>query len=97
MIITLADLRAGDACADAVKTFEETFGARIEFTPALRKRVAELAPIFDWGWAARYLLSPAARRAYYEAVAPARRAYDEARALAFLNCALNVHPKETGQ
>ncbi len=38
---------------------------------------------FDWNWAARHLLSPAAQKAYEEAKATALKAYVEATATAW--------------
>jgi hypothetical protein len=76
--LTLARLEALNACRPQLEEFKRRFGAGGEVT--LEKCLA-VAQVFDWDWAARYLLSPAAKRAYDEA--PGRRAYDEAMAAAW--------------
>jgi hypothetical protein len=77
--LTLARLEALNACRPQLAEFKRRFGAGGEAT---LEKCLSVAQVFDWDWAARYLLSPAAKRAYNEAMAPARRAYNEAKAAA---------------
>ena len=62
--LTIKDLRVAGACEKQVKLFEQHFGDGGTVTLA---KVRKVASLFDWNWAARYLLSPA-RRAEYERV-----------------------------
>ena len=78
-IITADMLREKRACANQLMVFKKRFPNGAEVSEALAR---ELAPVFDWEWAAEALLSPSALKAYNEATAPARKAYDEATALA---------------
>ena len=75
--ITLAQLTAANACAEALAHFQATVGAEVEITEAL---AVEQAARWDWDWAARHLLSAQHERVYQEAKAPYERAYEEARA-----------------
>jgi len=63
--ILLSDLRAAGACADQVALFEARFGDGVDVTEALCLSVADL---FDWSWAADYLLPAPARAEYWRAV-----------------------------
>ena len=98
MQITLTMLKSKHACPVQCSEFEKRFGDSIEVTPALCLSVAS---VFDWKWAAEHLLSPPARKAYYEAkapawkayneaIAPALKIYNEAKASAFANAFLNL-------
>ena len=66
--LTIKDLRAAGACAYQVKLFEQHFGDGGTVTLA---KVRKVASLFDWNWAARYLLSPAGRAEYERIVASA--------------------------
>ena len=66
--LTIKDLRAADACEKQVKLFEQHFGDGGTVTLA---KVRKVASLFDWNWAARYLLSPARRAEYERVKAPA--------------------------
>lgn len=79
-VLTLATLREKGACKEQVAIFRKMSGARVEITEAW---CVEHAGVFSWKWAAEKLLSTPARKAYREAVALARKSYDEARALAW--------------
>ena len=54
MKITLAQLKAKNACSDQVTEFERRFGESVEISEAACLAVADA---FDWDWAARNLLS----------------------------------------
>ena len=71
--LTIKDLRAADACEKQVKLFEQHFGDGGTVTLA---KVRKVASLFDWNWAARYLLSPARRAEYERIVAPALAEYE---------------------
>ena len=71
--LTIKDLRAADACEKQVKLFEQHFGDGGTVTLA---KVRKVASLFDWNWAARYLLSPARRAEYERIVAPALAKYE---------------------
>ena len=73
MRILLSDLRAAGACADQVALFEARFGDGVDVTEALCLSVADL---FDWNWAAGYLLPALARVEYRRALAPALAEYE---------------------
>jgi len=79
--ITLERLRELGACQDQLDAFRGLFGDSV--TPTLDLCMAH-ASGFNWDWAAR-LLSSGARRAYEEARAIANCAYDEAKASAWFN------------
>jgi hypothetical protein len=93
-IITLAQLKAAGACANALQRFAAAFGESVQVTPSLAGKYADQ---FSWDWAADNLLPAPARAAYdraterawaeYEtAAAPARVKYAAAApALALLN------------
>ena len=89
--LTRKDLRAADACDKQVKLFEQHFGDGGTVTLA---KVRKVASLFDWNWAARYLLSPARRAEcnrvtasawaeYDRVIAPARAEYERAKASAW--------------
>ena len=93
MIVTLAQLRRLEACTPQLEFFQRQFGTEVTVT---RELCLKYASNFDWDWAASRLLSAPARRDYDEAMAPpaarrvcdeamaaARRAYDEAREVAW--------------
>ena len=94
-IITLSQLKAAGACANALQRFAAAFGESVQVTPSLAGKYADQ---FSWDWAADNLL-PAPARAEYEivvarawaecaqAVAPAQAKYAAAAApaLALLN------------
>jgi hypothetical protein len=65
LLTTLIEHRA---CPDQVELFRTTFGQSVNVSVGLCRKHASL---FDWGWAARNLLSPPAQAAYDAAVAPA--------------------------
>ena len=79
MKITVAFLRKHGACADQVALFAETFPDGAEATAESLLLAARAGLAIDW--LARFVPAPA-RRAYDEARATAWRAYDEARATA---------------
>lgn len=66
--ITLARLRARGACKDQLALFKKLFGGQVEITVEL---CVKHAADFDWGWAARNLLTAPARAAYEAATAGA--------------------------
>jgi hypothetical protein len=72
-IITLAQLKAAGACADALQCFAAAFGESTPVTPSL---AGKYATQFSWDWAAGNLLSRPARAEYYRACARARAEYD---------------------
>lgn len=72
MIITAEYLRQKNACAEHVEFFVATFGQEVDITPTL---CASVADKFDWGWAARHLLSAPLLAEYDKAVAPLRAEY----------------------
>jgi hypothetical protein len=78
--LTLARLEARNACRPQLEEFKRRFGAGGEVT---LEKCLSVAQVFDWAWAARYLLPPAAKRARNEAMAAADHAYDEAKAPAW--------------
>lgn len=65
--VTLEQLRQKGACADQARLFRAVFGERAEVT--IESCVA-VADIFDWNWAALYLLSAPARAGYYSVMKP---------------------------
>jgi hypothetical protein len=79
-ILTLQTLIEKGACANQVDLFRLKFGESVEVTEELCVSVAH---DFDFGWAGRQLLSPAARRAYEKAETAAGRAYEKAEAPAW--------------
>ena len=83
MKITLAMLRQHNACADQVALFQQHFGTEVEITESV---CVAVAPLFDWEWAARHLLTAPAQDAYDKATASAQDAYNKAKARAFARC-----------
>jgi hypothetical protein len=73
--ITKAMLVEAGACADQVELFAKHFPRGV--VPTVAKALA-VAGLFDWDWAARALLTPAALKVYNEASAAAWNAYEEA-------------------
>jgi len=59
--ITLRQLKLAGACNSQVELFRATFGNSVEVTLAT---CLEHAQKFDWTWAARHILSPAAWAEY---------------------------------
>ena len=74
-MITYEMLKAKDACESQVSLFKELFpkGASLSVETAV-----SVADKFDWGWAARNLLSGSGYKAYQEAKKPLYKAYLEA-------------------
>jgi cell division septum initiation protein DivIVA len=68
-IITLSQLKAAGACANALQCFAAAFGESVQVTPSLACKHADQ---FSWGWAASYLLSRPARAEYKIVEARAR-------------------------
>ncbi len=68
MKITIEQLKDFDACEDQRDLFAKHFGTEVEITEVL---CAEVAGIFDWGWAAENLLSNEGRVEWERAVAVA--------------------------
>jgi hypothetical protein len=56
-VLTLQTLIDKNACQGQVDLFHQTFGESVEITPALCESVTAQ---FDWRWASRNLLTPAA-------------------------------------
>lgn len=75
--LTLKQLTYAGACEGQVELFRERFGESVKVTEELCRSVAGE---FDWGWAARCLLSRAAQDTYDAAEATAWDAYYAARA-----------------
>jgi cell division septum initiation protein DivIVA len=75
-ILELQTLVNNDACAEQVELFKQMFGNSVEITPELCVSVADK---FDFTWAVRHLLSPAARADYERVRAPARAEYERAK------------------
>ena len=71
--LTIKDLRVAGACEKQVKLFEQHFGDGGTVTLA---KVREVASLFDWNWAARYLLFPDSRAEYERVSAPAWAEYE---------------------
>jgi len=74
--LTLQQLVDKRACSLQVQLFKELFGTRVDVTVQAAIAVADK---FDWGWAARALLSAAARSEYGKVYAPAWSEYNKAR------------------
>jgi hypothetical protein len=99
-IITLSQLKAAGACANALQCFAAAFGESVQVTPSLAGKYADQ---FSWDWAADNLLPAPARAAYdraterawaeYEtAAAPARVKYAAATAAARVKYAAAAAP-----
>ena len=78
--LTLQQLKDKGVCAKQVALFETTFGQQVDVSPRL---CIEVAPLFDFDWAACNLLSAQARAEYGRARAPARAEYGRITALAW--------------
>ena len=74
-IITLSQLKAAGACANALQRFAAAFG---ESTPVTLALAGKYADKFDWEWAASYLLPMPTRTEYEIVVAQARGGYSRA-------------------
>lgn len=79
--ITYAQLKANDACKGQLALFKRKFDDSVVVTVELAESVADL---FDWDWAARYLLDAPAWAEYIRATAPARAEYERAKADAWV-------------
>lgn len=77
--LTLDTLRRLGACSGQTDLFQKHFGNTVEVTPELCESVAG---IFDWNWAARYLLQDQARAEYYRVRGQAQAEYNRVRAQA---------------
>jgi hypothetical protein len=79
--ISLADLKAADACEEQRDEFARLFGTNpVEVTEEL---CLAHAAVFDWAWAARCLLTALARAEYDKATATAWAEYKKVRASAW--------------
>ena len=67
------DLQAAKACPEQVALFRAHFGDGGTVTLA---KVRKAALLFNWDWAARFLLSPASRAEYARVKVLARAEYD---------------------
>ena len=67
------DLQAAKACPEQVALFRAHFGDGGTVTLA---KVRKVAPLFNWDWAARCLLSPASWAEYERVKVLARAEYD---------------------
>ena len=74
------DLQAAKACPEQVALFRAHFGDGGTVTLA---KVRKVALLFNWNWAARFLLSPASRAEYEHVRASALAEYDSVRASAW--------------
>ena len=74
---TLIDMRA---CREQVDLFRTKFGESVDVTSELCESVAS---VFDFEWAARNLLPPAAYAERERVMAPAYAEYKRVRAIAF--------------
>ena len=73
------DLEAAKACPEQVALFRAHFGDGGTVTLAKARKVALL---FNWSWAARFLLSPASWAEYERVAVPARAEYERVTASA---------------
>ena len=78
-ILTIRRLIKAGACTDQVVLFHKTFGSRVNVTV---DRAVAVADKFDFAWAARNLLSSAARADYKRVTAAARADYKRVKAAA---------------
>ena len=78
-ILELQTLVNNGACAEQVRLFREKFGESVFVTEDLCVSVARE---FDFNWAARHLLSPAALDEYERVTAPAWAEYERVKASA---------------
>ena len=88
MKITLRHLKLKGACSEQVALFQKHFGQGGEVT---LEKCLSVADVFDWSWAARNLLSPAADTEYERAKASALAEYERAKAAAFFAASLERH------
>ena len=79
-ILHLKALTDLGACAGAVKVFRKRFGESVRVTEALCIKAAQ---DFDFGWAARHLLSESAWADYRRVTAPALADYERVKAAAW--------------
>ena len=68
MRITLSQLKSLNACKSQVDKFSELFGESVDVTPEL---CVSHAQDFDWGWAAKNLLTDSAWAEYKRVTARA--------------------------
>ena len=80
MRITLSQLKSLDACKSQVDKFSELFGESVDVTPEL---CVSHAQDFDWGWAARNLLTDSALAEYERVTSTALAEYKRVTARAF--------------
>jgi len=73
MMLILQTLIDKRACTAQVDLFRHIFGESVEITSALCESVAAQ---FDWNWASRYLLTPAALAEYERVQGPALAEYE---------------------
>ena len=78
--ITLLQLRELGACADQCAEFEKRFGKSVEVTEELCLSVAD---VFNWDWAAEYLLGAPALAEYKRVMAAAWADYKRVAAQTF--------------
>ena len=74
------DLQAAKACPEQVALFRAHFGDGGTVTLA---KVRKVALLFNWDWAARFLLSPASWIEYERVKAPALAEYGRVKASAW--------------
>ena len=74
------DLQAAKACPEQVALFRAHFGDGGTVTLA---KVRKVALLFNWDWAARFLLSPASWAEYERVIASARAEYERVTASAW--------------
>jgi cell division septum initiation protein DivIVA len=79
-LLTLDTLRAKNACAGQLAEFRARFGDSVDVTPGLCESVA---PVFNWDWAARNLLTASARAEYERVRAAALAEYERVTASAW--------------
>ena len=72
MKLTLRQLQDSDACPNEIEIFQELFGDEVEVTEEL---CVKHASKFDWGWAARALLTKEQRAAFDNVTKPAGDAF----------------------
>ena len=92
MRLTAEMLRARNACAGQVATFEDEWPDGVEVTEAVVRRAVELGLDIDWfaqnfltaaAWAEYYKVTALALAEYDKVRAPARAEYDKVRAPAW--------------
>ena len=90
-IITLAQLKAAGACANALQRFAAAFGESVQVTPSLAGKYADQ---FSWDWAADNLLPAPARTEYKIVEARTWAEYEIVVARAWAECAQAVAPAQ---